>query len=280
MPLTLMYITNNPYVASVADSCGVDRIWIDLETLGKEVRQRGMDSVKSHHSISDIVKVKSVLKNSDMLVRTNPINNDSACEIEKIINNGADYVMLPMWKSLYDVKRFIECVGGRAKTVLLLETKEAVECLDEVLDYGGFDEIHIGLNDLHLSYGLTFMFELLSSGVVEKLCKKINKYSIPYGFGGIARLGGGMISAEKIVAEHYRLGSTRAILSRSFCNAENIGSHSELVDTFERGMTELRMFERSLSEYDETRFLKNKSELDECVKKVVESIKRVKADAV
>ena len=32
MALTLMYITNNPDVAAVAQSCGVDRIWIDLET--------------------------------------------------------------------------------------------------------------------------------------------------------------------------------------------------------------------------------------------------------
>ena len=30
--------------------------------------------------------------------------------------------------------------------------------LDEVLRMGGFDEIHIGLNDLHLSYGMSFMF--------------------------------------------------------------------------------------------------------------------------
>ena len=46
-----------------------------------------------------------------------------------------------------------------------------MDCIDEVLSNGGFDEIHIGLNDLHLSYGLTFMFELLSNGLVEMLCK-------------------------------------------------------------------------------------------------------------
>ena len=37
--LTLMYITNNPDVALIAQKYGVDRIWIDLEYKGKEERQ-------------------------------------------------------------------------------------------------------------------------------------------------------------------------------------------------------------------------------------------------
>jgi len=36
MSLKLMYITNNLSVAQIAQDAGVDRIWIDLETLGKE----------------------------------------------------------------------------------------------------------------------------------------------------------------------------------------------------------------------------------------------------
>ena len=38
MALKLMYITNRPDVALIAEKYGVDRIWIDLETLGKEER--------------------------------------------------------------------------------------------------------------------------------------------------------------------------------------------------------------------------------------------------
>ena len=52
--LKLMYITNNPSIALIAQKHGVDRIWIDLETLGKEERQKNINSVKSHHSIKDI----------------------------------------------------------------------------------------------------------------------------------------------------------------------------------------------------------------------------------
>ena len=44
MALELMYITNSPAVALIAEKNGVDRIWIDLETLGKEERQKNMKS--------------------------------------------------------------------------------------------------------------------------------------------------------------------------------------------------------------------------------------------
>ena len=219
MALNLMYITNNSQVALIAEKYGVDRIWIDLETLGKEERQKGMNTVKSKHSIDDIVKIKPLLSVSELMVRVNPWNVASIKEIDDVIKAGADIVMLPMWKSVKEVQEFLHCVGGRVRTSLLLETKEAVECLDEVLKLSHIDEIHIGLNDLHLSYGLTFMFELLANGTVEKLCEKIKLAGIPYGFGGIAKIGEGMLPAEKIIMEHYRLGSTRAILSRSFCNA-------------------------------------------------------------
>ena len=46
--LKLMYITNNPQVARIAEKYGVYYVWIDLETMGKEERQKGIYSVKSH----------------------------------------------------------------------------------------------------------------------------------------------------------------------------------------------------------------------------------------
>ena len=54
-------------------------------------------------------------------------------------------------------------VNKRVKTCLLLETSQALCRLDDILTLEGIDEIHIGLNDLHLSMGLDFMFELLLS---------------------------------------------------------------------------------------------------------------------
>ena len=47
--LTLMYITNSPEIALIAQANGVQRVWVDLETLGKEERQKGRNTVKSNH---------------------------------------------------------------------------------------------------------------------------------------------------------------------------------------------------------------------------------------
>ncbi len=268
MPLKLMYITNKLEVALIAEKAGVDRIWIDLETLGKEERQKGMNTVKSHHSISDIELISPKLTTSEMLVRVNPWNPNSVDEINKVIAAGADMIMLPMWKTVEEVQNFINTVNGRVKTTLLLETKEAEECLDDVLNINGIDEIHIGLNDLHLSYGLTFMFELLSNGTVERIVNKIKKKGIPYGFGGISHLGDGLVPAEMIIMEHYRLGSTRVILSRGFCNQTK--ELDDIEKDFMKNMNELRLFEQNI---DESKFDENKKELAVRISKVVEAKK-------
>lgn len=277
MSLSLMYITNNLSVALIAEKNGVQRIWVDLEMLGKDVRQRNINSVKSHHCIHDIEVISNMLTTSEMLVRVNPINEKSAEEIDRVICAGADIVMLPMWKSTEEVRRFLDMVNGRVKTTLLLETKEAVECVDEVLAMGGFDEIHIGLNDLHLSYGLTFMFELLSNGVVESLCRKFKAKDIPYGFGGIARIGEGMLPAEKIIMEHYRLGSTRAILSRSFCNTEGIKDIKAIESVFLENMNRFREYENSLAFTTEDEYIENAKAVRCCVAEIVGIIKEKKA---
>lgn len=245
MSLTLMYITNNLDVAMIAQKYGVDRIWIDLETLDKEKRQSGKDTVKSHHTVEDIKLIKPHLTTSELLVRVNHWNENSKAEIDSVVEAGADIIMLPYWKTVGEVRSFINAVGGRCKTTLLLETKEAVDCIDDVLAMGGFDEIHIGLNDLHLSYGLDFMFELLTNGMVETLCRKFAANKLPYGFGGIARIGDGAVPAEKIILEHYRLGSTRAILSRTFCDYLKIDNLKDIEKVFELHMKELREYEKT-----------------------------------
>ncbi len=277
MSLSLIYITNIPAVALIAEKNGVDRIMIDLETLGKEERQKNMNTVKSHHTVADISTISNILTTSELLVRVNPWHDTSVDEIEAVISAGADRIMLPMWKTISEVASFLKTINGRVRTTLLLETKEAVEILDDILDNPLLDEIHIGLNDLHLSYGLTFMFELLSNGVVENLCQKCKAKGIPYGFGGIARIGEGTLPAERIVMEHYRLGSTRAILSRSFCNTEEIKDIMTIEAIFCENMVRLRDYEKSLAFKTEDDYIKNTRAIDCCVAEIVSRIKEKKA---
>lgn len=243
MALKLMYITNDPAVALLAEAVGTDWIWVDLETLGKAERQGHMDSVKSHHTVADIRALRAVLTRSELLVRIDPMHDGSPAQVEQVIEAGADIIMLPMWRSCEEVSRFLALVNGRCRTMLLLETKEADACLDEVLRLSGIDMVHIGLNDLHLSYARTFMFELLTDGTVERICERLRAANKPYGFGGVGRIGTGMLPAEHILGEHVRLGSQMAILSRSFCDVTKAGGMEEVTEIFTTGMRELRACE-------------------------------------
>jgi len=273
--LDYMFITNNPKVAEAAQDCGVKRVWVDLETLGKEERQKGMNTVKSKHTLQDISVLREILNSSDLLVRVNPINPGSKLEINEAINRGADMLMLPMFKTIEEVNTFLDYVDGRAKTTLLFETKESYELQDDILKVGGFDEAHIGLNDMHLSYHLTFMFELLSNGLVETMCRKFKEYDIPYGFGGIAKIGEGLLPAECIIAEHYRLGSTRAILSRSFCDNQYV-DYDKWRYEFQLGVNQIRLYERLLPLLPESYFKDNIDDVKKGVDKVVSIIKAKK----
>lgn len=257
MPLKLMYITNSPRIAQIAEKSGVDWIFVDLEVLGKEERQGHLDTVISRHSREDVRQVRQVLKKSELLVRVNPINENSKEEITGVIKDGADIVMLPFFNTKGEVKTFIEFVGGKAKTCLLLETPAAVDNIESILEVEGVDYIHIGLNDLHLGYGMRFMFELLADGTVERLCRKIQTKGIPYGFGGVARIGEGTLSAECIIAEHYRLKSSMAILSRSFCNVSQIKDYDRIARIFHEGVSEIRHYETKLLQSDNIFFAKN-----------------------
>lgn len=271
--IKLMYITNQPDIAKIAENSGVDRVWIDLEIKGKELRQGGMDTVKSRHKIEDISKVKKVLNKSELIVRVNPINEESEEEINKVIEQGADIVMLPYFKTVEEVKKFVKYVDNRTKICLLCETPGAVENIDEILKVDGVNEIHIGLNDLHLGYNKTFMFELLTDGTVEKLCEKFKNAGIKYGFGGVARVGEGTLPAENIIIEHYRLGSSIAILSRSFCNTEKITDINQIKEIFKTGVEDIRKVEKRANTYTNTEFENNKQFITNNIKKIVNQIK-------
>lgn len=259
MPLKLMYITNQPSVAHIAEENGVDRIFVDMEYIGKAKRQHGTLSVLNHHTLADVAAVRKVLSRSELLVRVNPIHDanpygegggycSSDEEIQGAIDSGADIVMLPYFKTVQEVERFLKIVNGQTKTMLLLETAEAANLVDEVASLDGVDEIHIGLNDLSISYHSKFMFEMLSNGTVERLCRHLKQIGKPYGFGGLASLGRGLVPAEMIIKEHYRLGSTGAILSRSFCNANRFTNLTAIEEVFYRGVREIRKLEEECEE--------------------------------
>lgn len=249
MPIKLMYCTNRPEIATIAEHAGVGRIWVDMERIGKAERQRRMDTVQSDHTPEDVAAIRAVLKKAELVVRVNPLHEGAAGvlssreEIDRVCKNGADLVMLPYFKTADEVRRFADMVDGRAKVYPLLETPEAVAVLDEILSIDGIDEIHVGLNDLTLGSHKRFLFEPLADGTVDDLCARFAARGIPYGFGGFCGIGNGEVPAEYVISEHYRLGSTRAILSRTFCKPEQFDSLETVSEIFETGLCAIRACE-------------------------------------
>ena len=268
--LKLMYITNDPAVARIAVGAGVDRIFIDMEVLGKAERQGGMDTVQSHHVPADIAAVRSAIGDrAEIMARVNPLNPDSQEEIDASIANGADVIMLPMWRRADDLRRLVRMVDGRAKVMPLLETDAAAEHLPEALDVPEIDQMHIGLNDLHLCYHQKFMFQLLADGTVDRLCTQLRAAGLPFGFGGVGRPGSGALPAEYIIGEHYRLGSQYVILSRSFCNTSKVTDLDDIRRVFTEGVADVRRVERECAAWTQEQFDENHRRVCACVETIV-----------
>ena len=206
-------ITNDPAVAAYATAHGVGRIMVDIERQGKAERQAGRSTVISDHEIADVARIRAACPQADILLRVNPWHAGSPEEIRAGKEAGADRIMLPMVREPDEVAAAAAFGIG---IVPLIETTEAMTRLERIVGIDGVSEIYIGLNDLHLGLRLRFMFEIVAGGLLDHMAAIVRAAGLPFGFGGIATIGGGIIPAELVLAEHVRLGSTRVILARAF----------------------------------------------------------------
>ena len=269
--MKLMILASDPQSVIDAQNAGVDRIFFDLETLGKEERQQGRNTVKSHNCVDDIPGIRKVVTTSELLVRTNPINPNISEEVEKSISYGADILMLPMVKSYRDVETYVRLVDGRAKVCIMIETAAALARIDKILSVNGVDEVFIGLNDLHISMGLDFMFELLSDGLVEYVANKCHQYSVPFGFGGIARIGEGDLPSDYILGEHVRLKSSSVILSRTFKGVPGVDSNSHPINLKEE-VLKVRKHIETIQRWDKSSFDDNRKRIDSAIESILRKI--------
>jgi len=235
-----IFITNDSWRAKVAEQAGVDRVMVDLEILGKTERQKNLDTLISRHSLTDVTRLRAVLNRSLLMVRVNPMHGNTRDEVDACTAAGADILMLPMINHPAEAGQFVQLVAGRAKTCLLLETGAALARLRDIISVPGIDEVHIGLNDLHLALKLDFMFEIVSGGLIEYMAQTIRNRGLRFGIGGIARLGQGLLSPELILSEHVRLGSSQVILSRDYSRIFDECPEELSVGVFRREIEELQ----------------------------------------
>lgn len=270
MRFNLMILAADSESAAKAQNAGVDRIFYDLEYINKAERQRNRDTVKSLNCIDSIPAVRKVVTTSQLLVRTNPVHAYSQIEIDKAVGYGADILMLPMVIDQHDVECYVNMVAGRAKVCIMIETAQALARIDKILAVPGVDEIFIGLNDLHISLGLAFMFEPLSGGLVEYIAGKCRAHGMPFGFGGIARIGEGILPSDYILGEHVRLQSQSVILSRTFKG--EIGQTGPGTFILKDEIQKVRECLERISHWSEADHLYNRKLIEGAVDKIVSRV--------
>jgi hypothetical protein len=214
----LTLFTNDVELARRADLAGIDRIGLDLETIGKAERQAHLKTWISDHKEHQLSTLRQSLRKAKLFVRTEPIHSGSREEVERLIEAGAEVLMLPYFKTVQEAATFIELISGHAEVSLLVETAASAVRMEELVQLEGVDEIHIGLNDLHLSLGLKNHFELLRFRFMDMLSQVVTRAGIPFGFGGIARVNDKRLPmpSDLVYAQYPRLRADRALVSRVF----------------------------------------------------------------
>ncbi|GIR08210.1 MAG: hypothetical protein CM15mP19_00060 [Gammaproteobacteria bacterium] len=67
------------------------------------------------------------------------------------------------------------------------------------------EEFYIGLNDLHLDYQLKLCFSYCRM-VLRKITKALKQKNFNFGFGGISRIGHGLLSFRKYLNRAQQIG--------------------------------------------------------------------------
>lgn len=214
----LTLFTNDPLLAAMADRAGIDRIGVDIEHLGKDLRQGHLNTWISDHSEADALRLRPCMQRSALFARCNPIHPGSADEVDRLLGIGVEVLMLPYFKSTLEAEKFIRLVDGRATPVLLAETKEAAAVMSDLCRMDGVQEIHIGLNDMRLSLGWPSHFHVLVSDFLVRLCEPVLQAGLRLGVGGLGRAGDCdlPIPSDLVIAQLPRLGATASLVSRAF----------------------------------------------------------------
>jgi len=260
-------ITKDLSVASIAHSCGIDRLMVDLELMEKAERQGKLDTFITTHNPADIPIVRSAAPDCELIVRLNPLNPDSANEINHAIQAGADFIMQPYFQTMEEVQEFSNLIDGRCSFIPLVEHIQAWENINDILSVPGITETYLGLNDLNISRSGKFMFKAFPDGLVDRFAQAAHARDIPFGIGGIGAVGNSKLPAEIILPEHKRVGSTRVILGRAFQDV--VTGDGELVNHQDELKAEVRKLDDVLAhDYSEQEYVENQQRMAQIINEI------------
>lgn len=187
-------IGNHKIIENLALAGELDFIWLEAEhtEFDPEIVQN-LTIAAENEKVSAIVRV--------------PANDFNL--IKKYIGTGVQGVIVPSIKTAADAKSAIDAIkyspqGQRAAgaergnrylgrfaeykknandevlAILMLETKEAVENIDQILQVPGIDVLHVGPFDLSLSYGVEMGSDKLALAI-KKIELAAQKYGVTLG---------------------------------------------------------------------------------------------------
>ena len=211
--------TADPELARNADKAGIDRVGLDLESIGKDKRQPiELGTWISPHCIKHVCAVAAALKHAALFARTNPLHANLEAEVEQLLDLGVRVLMFPNFQDVGDLEQFLRLVRGRAKVIPLVERLKAVRQIEQIIAMKEIDEIHIGMNDLTIDLGLPTRMSLLVSETLACIASVVSHAGKRLGVGGLGRAFDTNlpIPSDLIYAQYPRLGATSALIARVF----------------------------------------------------------------
>jgi hypothetical protein len=94
--MAFMMIVNDTSIARFAHDSGMARLFVDLEHIGKGIRQKGLDTWKIRQTVRDVTGIREAVPEGHLLVCINPLHDDTSSELEDVRARSADSVILPL----------------------------------------------------------------------------------------------------------------------------------------------------------------------------------------
>jgi hypothetical protein len=206
-----LFSTSEAYVPAV-EAGAIDGVVVDWETADKHERQVDRDLQIGTDTQADLARIRAATRGR-VLCRVNGPGAETAAEVERAIEGGADEVLVPMVRNVEEVETVLEAASGRCDVGILVETEAAVASSRE-LSRLPLARAYVGLNDLAIDRGSDSIFDPLVDGTLERLRAT---FDCPFGFGGLTvPASGAPIPSRLLIAETARLRCDFGVLRRSF----------------------------------------------------------------
>lgn len=225
---------------------GCSGVVVDLEVKGKHERQASYNTQINQHSLHDINGLKAM--GTYVICRINAIDYDSVNEIDRVIDAGADEILVPMVRTRQEIEQTFRQVDGRLAISLMIETTEALNLAPVVNDHN-VRRVFVGLNDLHITQGKPTLFHVLADGTVDIIRQKFRHAA--FGFGGLTLPGSGHpLPVDYFFHELARLNCQFTFLRRSFFSDSQQIPASEAIPAIQAEIQKTRQRKASQIESD------------------------------